>query len=270
MGRTSNFETPKIAYGNANGLIKEIDVPKNLKVNDMVIDRLTLQGKGPWWVAYPGAFSNDGRDWGTGSRALIIRSYKGNLDGVTQTNPSISFQVYQTYDEGKANLDFMLTPPENVAQFKAGDDIKFDVEWITVPRIVDDYYGPNEALKKHLVENPKSWKTVYREAIGNDLKVSVSGGQIVQNYPLIISAESQEVKVNIDGGVGIVPIRFDGLLTKDFSLYQILDGKEVKLDQAVHGNDFWQTDYDVKSNTFKVTFNLPLDGLAHSEWILKK
>jgi hypothetical protein len=28
----------------------------------------------------------------------------------------------------------------------------------------------------------------------------------------------------------------------------------------VHGNDFWQTDYDAVSNTWQITYNLPLDS----------
>ncbi|MHC4086241.1 MAG: hypothetical protein ACYSU3_15290 [Planctomycetota bacterium] len=34
----------------------------------------------------------------------------------------------------------------------------------------------------------------------------------------------------------------------------------ILLDQSVHGNDFWQTDYDPVSNTWQVTYNLPLDS----------
>ncbi|MBT4757527.1 MAG: hypothetical protein HOO08_03950, partial [Opitutae bacterium] len=45
--------------------------------------------------------------------------------------------------------------------------------------------------------------------------------------------------------------------------------QEVALDQSVHGNDFWQTDYDAKSNSFKMTFNLPLDKCGQTEWRLR-
>jgi hypothetical protein len=52
-------------------------------------------------------------------------------------------------------------------------------------------------------------------------------------------------------------------------LYEVVDGKEVKLDQAVHGNDFWQVDRD-DDGTYQLTYNLPLDGKAESVWRLKK
>ena len=77
--------------------------------------------------------------------------------------------------------------------------------------------------------------------------------------------------VTIKGGVGYVPIRFEGLdSAHGYELYQRINGQDQKLDQGVHGNDFWQTDYDAQSKTYKITYNLPLDGLAESSWILKK
>jgi len=90
-------------------------------------------------------------------------------------------------------------------------------------------------------------------------------------YPIIIRTDSPEVEVDITGGVGYVPIRFEGLKTADgYSVYEIVDGKEKKLDQSVHGNDYWQTDYDGRTGTCKMTFNLPLDGKSTSKWKLKQ
>jgi hypothetical protein len=34
----------------------------------------------------------------------------------------------------------------------------------------------------------------------------------------------------------------------------------VALNQAVHGNDFWQATYDDATNTYAITYNIPLDG----------
>lgn len=138
------------------------------------------------------------------------------------------------------------------------------------PRMADDYYGPNETFRAHVTENPSSWRTTYREAIGNDLKVSVSGGTLLHNYPMIIQADQQEVAVSIEGGVGYVPIRFEGLKrATGYTLYQLIDGVERAFDQSVHGNDFWQTDYDAASGTFMRTYNLPLDQASDSIWVLK-
>jgi len=99
--------------------------------------------------------------------------------------------------------------------------------------------------------------------------VKVNGGRVLRNYPLIIQSEKPEVMVTIKGGVGAVPIRFEGLKTnKGYHLYQIVKGQHIKLDQSNHGNDFWQCDYDAATKTYKMSFNLPLDGFAESQWVL--
>jgi hypothetical protein len=71
--------------------------------------------------------------------------------------------------------------------------------------------------------------------------------------------------------VGYVPIRFEGLAdAMGYELYEVVDGKDVKLDQAVHGNDFWQVDRDDGDGTYQLTYNLPLDGKGESVWRMRK
>jgi len=269
QGRTRDYLTPKIAYGNETGLIAEQDVPMSLKQKDLFIDRLTLQGKGPWWVAFPGAKHTDGRDWGTGYRALVIRSYTATIGGKAYTQPTFSMPVNRVRKEA-LDVDLLLVPPREVTKFQAGDVIDLDVEWITLHRHADDYYGPNESYRKHLIEQPASWKTTYREAVGNDLQVTARGGKVLNRYPIVIQAEAATIDVSIKGGVGFVPIRFAGLTSiQDAALFEVTNGKETRLDQAVHGNDFWQTDYDEGNRTYTLTYNLPLDNKTTSTWRLK-
>ena len=68
-----------------------------------------------------------------------------------------------------------------------------------------------------------------------------------------------------------MPLRIEGLPTADgYQLYQIVDGQAQPLDQSVQGNDFWQTDYDPSSQTFRRSYNLPLDAGGVSHWRLAK
>ena len=123
------------------------------------------------------------------------------------------------------------------------------------------YYGPNESFRKHLLDHPSSWKTAFREAQGNDLKVTVAGGNLLHRYPVVVQATAAEVVVDIRGGVGAVPISFAGLTSvTGHTLYREVDGERIKFAQAVHGNDFWQTDSRLGIETYKVAFNLLLDG----------
>ncbi|WPJ96211.1 LamG domain-containing protein [Coraliomargarita algicola] len=271
MGRSGKSVSPQIAYGNAGGLVREEAVPDHLRKGELYLDRVALEGAAPWWVGFPGGYLSEDRDWGTGSRAWIIRSYRASLGGKVYTQPTISMPVYQVDRAGRVNLDLLLTPPAGVTEFLPGDTIEMEIEWMTFHREADDYYGLNEAYRQHLVENPRSWKTIYREAKGNDLKVQVQGGTLLHSYPIIVQADADAVRVKIEGGIGYVPIRFEGLESATgYTLYQIVDGRKIALDQSMHGNDFWQTDYDVASNTYKITYNLPLDLKKTSDWLLQR
>lgn len=270
MGRTPNFVTPQIAYGNRDGLIAEYDVPRDMKPDELCVDGVTLSGGAPWWVAFPGTVHTNGRTWGTGDRALVIRSYRARFGGKSYTRPTISMPVHKVQADGRCDLDLLLVAPKGVTEFEPGDTVEMDMEWITLPRMADDYYGPNEAFRAHLAANPRSWKTVYREARGNDLKLNVQGGRTTRTYPIIIQALQPGVTVDIKGGVGAVPIRFDGVNSPTgYRLYHAIAGRLVPLDQSVHGNDFWQTDYDPGTNTYRISYNLPLDGVASSRWVFK-
>ena len=272
MGPTGGLLTPRIAYGNRDGLIAEHVVPGTVKARSVFKEQVALAGPAPWWVAFPGSFFTNNRDWGTGSRALIIRSFKAVCGGREYRNPIVSFPVHLADRARKlAGLNMELVVPKGVTQFMAGDTIDMEMEWITVPRIADDYYGPNEVFRSHLDQNPESWKTVHREAFDNDLRVSVTGGKLRRNYPIVVAATQPEVHVTIKGGVGVVPIRFEGLPSATgHTLYRLQGGAREPLDQSVNGNDCWQTDYDETSRTFKMTFNLPLDGVEQSSWVLAR
>jgi hypothetical protein len=272
MGPNDRLLTPRIAYGNRDGLIAEHAVPSDLEAGSNFKEQVVLNGQGPWWVAFPGSFLVRAKELGTGSRALIIRSYKAVLGGKTYDNPVVSFPVHWV-DKAKqlVGLNLEMVTPKGLSHFMPGDTVEMDIEWITIPRIADDYYGPNESFRAHLQQNPESWKTVYREAIGNDLKVTVKGGKLIHRYPIIVAANEPEVEVTIKGGVGVVPIRFEGLrsATGD-ALYRLQGGQRIPVDQSVHGNDFWQTDYDADSRTYKLSFNLVLDGLDETTWVLSR
>ena len=272
MGPTGGLLTPVIAYGNRKGLIAEHQVPGGLEANAVFKKDILLEGSGPWWIAFPGSFHLPGANWGTGSRGLVIRSFKIVHDGKEFRNPIISFPVlFNDKERNLSGLNMEVVPPAEIKQFNPGDTIETNMEWITLPRVADDYYGPNKEFLAHLQQNPKSWKTVYREAIGNDLSVDVDGGELTQQYPVVIQATNPEVEVKIKGGVGVVPIRFEGLKSaQGYKLYQVQGRKRIPLDQSVNGNDFWQTDYDAENGTYKMTFNLPLDGLKKSRWVLAK
>lgn len=271
IGRTHNYETPNFAYGNLSGLAESIVVPNSLQQGDTLYQQKQLTGQAPWWLSFQGAKQTRVDSKGNGYRALIIRDYKAIIGGKEHKHPSFSVPVYQINKDGSKNLDLLLTAPKGIENFTHGDTIEMDLEWITLHRVADDYYGPNEAYRQHLETSPNSWETTYREATRNHLEIEVSGGALINKYPILLQAQSNEVNIQIKGGVGYVPIRFEGLESATgYTLYLEQNGKRERLDQSVHGNDFWQTDYDATTNSFMRTYNLPLDDLETSTWVLVK
>jgi hypothetical protein len=42
-------------------------------------------------------------------------------------------------------------------------------------------------------------------------------------------------------------------------LFRKVKGRWQKVDQQVHGNDFWQTEYNAADGTWDITYNINLD-----------
>ena len=105
---------------------------------------------------------------------------------------------------------------------------------------------------------------MHRQATGNDLRLRALRGRILQAYPPVIAVgpePSPAATVEITGGVGFVPVTFAGLPSpRELVLTMVKNGRETRVDQAVHGNDFWQTGYDPIRQTWSATYNVPLDS----------
>lgn len=203
----------------------------------------------------------------------MIRSYEVVAGGETYTNPFVSFFVRQTYGGGTApNVDTFVTLPGGVAELSDGDSTSLDLYWLTLPHNAQDYYGPNEALRTHLEEKPDSWETVLREARGNKLEVEATGGEVKNAYPLIVASSGDpEIHVDVTGGVGAVPMRFEGLDSSSYRLYRSVSEEEGD-DACVlsPADDSWQVDYDPDTFTYAITYNPVLDDAENSSWVLKK
>ena len=277
LGSAGYICTPTVAWGNVDGLIEE----RNLEdiSSGVYLSKQKMEGNGPWWFGFPGQKQLNDRKWGKGWRALIIRKFEGKFGDEHYSNPSFSLFNNKRGDK-QANVTFMLQTPESITSFSEEDWVSFEIEIATFPHNATDYYGPNKAFTQHLEANPSSWSTVHREAIGNNLSVQIhSCDTLVSNYPIVIAtvAGFGNVSFSIRGGVGAVPIKFTGLCSRNFALYQKLDNDVVQsLNQGTDENDSWQSDfvYEHKcvedlEGAYCLSFNIQLDGNQESEWVLK-
>jgi hypothetical protein len=89
--------------------------------------------------------------------------------------------------------------------------------------------------------------------------VEVQQGRLERLHPDVrVAAEKGCAEFTLLGGLGYVPITVTGLPTHRGTF--TIDG--VPCDQAVHGNDFWQTDFDPVSGTWSQTVTMPLSAGA--------
>ncbi|TWT71375.1 hypothetical protein Pan14r_36850 [Crateriforma conspicua] len=266
LGRTHHYATPFVDVGQRSGLIRQIPVDAGRAKGDRIIDSFQWNGEAPHWVALTGAYSVAAKTKPNGYRALIVHRYRANLGGKVYQRPTLDVRVHQS---DPANVDLRLVPPAPVSGFRSGDQVELMVELITLPRNAEDYYGPNEVFREHLHVHPSSWETTLREATNHEVATDVSGGQLLQAYPVVIRASDSTVRWRHQDGVGPIPVRIEGLSTiKDFSLHQIVDGSKVPFELSSQGVDQWQVDRDPTTGTFALTFNLPSDEPSR-QWVFE-
>jgi hypothetical protein len=149
-----------------------------------------------------------------------------------------------------------LLPPPGITRLDAGDFVEATVEHIVMPQFVADYYGPNKALKAALATEENTWQMIHREAVGNDRRVTAKLGVLKRLYPDVhIQTVHGEAELSLAGGLGYVPITFTNL---DSHRDYVLTIDDQPIDQAIHGNDFWQTDYDASSESWSRTYTIPV------------
>jgi len=189
---------------------------------------------------------------GWATRGIVIRKWNAKLGGKT-ANPWIA-ERGNNFGPRKVSL-IDVVPPPTVTRFEKGDFVNATIEFIVVPQYASEYYGPNEALRNALKSNQDTWKMVHREAVEGRLDVSVQKGVLRNLYPgVTVSAVDNIAELKVKGGLGYIPVTVADLTTHTGHILKV-NGKPI--DQSVHGNDFWQTDYNPVKKTWSRTYNIP-------------
>ena len=192
------------------------------------------------------------------NRGMVLRSWSARVGGKDGADPLCAILGTSQGRHASANL---ITRDKS---YQPGDFIDFTVEIVILPTRSADYYGPNENLRAHLARHGDDWQPVARRAAGNALAVKCLTGSLERNYPPVVRVgPDQSASIEISGGLAQVPVTFTGLTDyKGYSLWVVRDGVSTRLDQSAHGNDFWQTDHDPSTGTWRQTYNVPLDTLG--------
>ena len=246
----------RFAYGNENGLIKDWEATWG---GD--IDRtkpVEMLGQVPW-ISLHQAAPQIGEQGASANKGVVIREWRARIGG-KDVLPWIVERGAKRGAKESSNID--LVPPPGVTRLEQGDFVEAIIEFLVVPQFGKDYYGSNQELRSALGASENSWRMVQREALSNDRKVEVKTGSLLQRFPDIrIQAQHGNAAFELSQGLGFVPITIIGLKSPQ-GCQLLIDGKEF--DQSVHGNDFWQADFDVQTRTWSRTYNIPCSQKVQS------
>ena len=240
----------RVGIGDENGLHEEWEPQRANDVYDRIAVPMT--GAQPWLSIHGLERETLRPGQAAASRGLIVRSWRAVLGGRPAMRPHASFFCTEW---GKHNYRTVveLAPPPAIKDLLPGDFVEADLELVVFPATAAAYYGPDKVFQHALARDPDSWRLVQREAAGNDLKTQTRHGQVMSAYPLVVAVDTQQrAEITFHGGLGYVPATFTGLASPDgYGLFV----DDQRLDQSVHGNDFWQTDYDPATQRWRQTFN---------------
>ena len=267
LGADFYNDTParRVAIGNADGLREEWEPILGKDLYDR--RGVALSGPQPWLSIHGVERAAVQKGGAVASRGLIVRSWSARLGGKRCLEPRASCYATE-WGKGNFRTTLELSPPPNLTALKPGDFVEAELELVVFPAEAQAYYGPNVAFRKALETDADTWRLVQRESAGNALRVVAGKGRVERIYPLVLAVNRKnEAACDLIGGIGYVPVTFTGL--RDYRGFDLwLDGG--RLDQSVHGNDFWQAEFDEIRQQWRLTFNVPRDGCGQSRLELRK
>ena len=203
------------------------------------------------WVAL---YKSSPQPYGAAAtRGIVIRDWHAQIQG-QENEPYVQERGIELGRRMRSIADICLAP--NIKTLKAGDTIKACFEMIISPQYVNDYYGPNQALKTSLNENENSWRSIAREAGENSLNIKVQSGKILRNRPLLIATHNNSAEFTVDHGLAFQPVTFTGINENHKGKLEL---KTTQGWQKCSQSDFYQADYNVKTKCWEYTFSMPLD-----------
>lgn len=263
----------KMALGNEAGLVKEWETRWG---GDAVkAGPYECAGRVPWVSLHEAVSRADRKSRAKGkpepegawaNRGVVVREWHARLGG-KDAAPWVVERGVNARGADTSTADFV--PPPGVTRLEPGDFVEATFEHVIVPQAAEDYYGPNAALRAALAKDGNTWRMMYREALGNDRQVTMKRGSLVRLSPSVcVRVEHEGAEFMLSGGLGYVPVTFTGL-TSPTGHALVVDGQPV--DQSVHGNDYWQTDYDAAKARWSLTYTIPVaDGKPHRVSLSRK
>jgi hypothetical protein len=201
----------------------------------------------------------------------VIRDFEADIGGTRVTTPHLNLhrtnngasqyglELGLPFVEGAAWCGAPCRGQRNFVP--AGSTVRATVEYLVPPSTRARYYGTSD----HLNALPEAaWRTPQMAlalAAGNALSVEAAVGRVIRAHPVEIEAApgGLAAQFTLTGGLGFVPITVRGLSRHDGWRLEAREAAQwTPIDQAVHGNDFWQTRHE--DGAYTLTWNVPNRG----------
>jgi hypothetical protein len=261
----------RYAYGNSTTVQSDQAVPNHNRTgyeNDAARG-IALTGESPWVMLYDNKREDANLPEKYANIGFIVRDFHANIGGTEITTPHIN--VHRTRN-GQSQMAYELGLPHEVGSpwcgaacqgetrmIPAGSTVRATIEYLVIPADKSRYYGASDYLTALPAASYQSTDMALALAAGNQLEIATTVGQLQRIYPVEIQSEAGVLaaEFTMTGGLGYVPVTIKGLSRHDgWRLEQLVDDEWAHVDQAVHGNDYWQTRYDGAVGSYQLTFNL--------------
>jgi hypothetical protein len=265
----------KMAVGNDAGTVDfniggqtfngEFNVPKtatNAYWLSGNMQRIEVEGDGLWF-AFLGGQPRPGTDGAGANKVLSVLDFKATINGAEYHKPAFNIRTTNTLYPGAL---IELCPPVAAGNtIAAGSVVEGSVAFINLPAHKNDYYGPSKVLSLAPSSDYTSWRLSHLYATQTKMKATASVGTVERNMPFEIVATGEGAgtvcEFTLSGGIGYVPVTVKNLPGySGWQLQQWQNSQWVDVDQAVHGNDWWQAWYDAETAAYELSYTLPHSG----------
>ncbi|MFK7824567.1 MAG: hypothetical protein AB8G05_10440 [Oligoflexales bacterium] len=111
---------------------------------------------------------------------------------------------------GRDTSLFDISGQSTSQEYYAGNVIEGEIEYIMPAKSNNYYWGNDTHFSRRLSQSSKAWMLTQQEFIYNDFKASVSGGKILNHYPVEIESKGEKLDIQIvipaSKGIGHIPI----------------------------------------------------------------
>lgn len=255
----------KYAYGNENGTMFDSTISTQGQVGyaNNSVRGIPVNGQA-WGMLYENQWSDGNLPELHGNLVFVVREYSYVTPNETVTTPHLN--IVQTNNRAEqVSIEIGVPFNESNPMIPAGTRVELVIEYIVTPASKSAYYGESRWIGEAESNVFQSPDMALMMAVQNKISVDVKTGHLANVYPVVIEVNHSEhvAEFELASGLSYAPITITGLPTVEgYVLQEMIEGNWVRVDQSVHGNDFWQADYDNARKAWSLTFNLQNEGLT--------